>query len=42
MTPTKGSHERLKEQDITRVRLTLEPVKSVFLVGQPASAGAAP
>ena len=42
MTPTECSHERLKEQDITRVRLTLEPVKSAFLVGQPASAGAAP
>ena len=36
MNPTEWSHERQKKEDITRVRLTLDPVRSVFLVGQPA------
>jgi len=35
MTPTGCSHETVRGQDITRVKLVLEPVKSVFLVGLP-------
>jgi hypothetical protein len=33
MTPIECSHQRLKGQDVTRVRLLLEPVRSVFLIG---------
>lgn len=33
ITPVEYSHKRQKEQDITRVRMVLGPVKSVFLVG---------
>lgn len=31
MTPAEGSHGRVKEQDITQVRLPLEPATPVFL-----------
>ena len=34
MTPTECSHETVKGQEVTRVKLLLEPVKSVFLAGQ--------
>ena len=30
MTPTEYSHESVKAQEVTRVKLVLEPVKSVF------------
>lgn len=42
MTPVEGSHGKVKEQDVTRVHLTLGPVKSVFVVGPPAPAGDPP
>jgi hypothetical protein len=35
MTAADFKHETKKGQEITRVRLVLEPVKSVFLVGLP-------
>jgi len=36
MTAADCKHETEKGQDVTRVRLVLEPVKSVFLIGTPA------
>lgn len=42
MAPAACTHEWMNEQDTTRVRLTLDPVRSVFLVGPAAASGDPP